>query len=419
MNKYQNKKVAILGYGLEGQDTERYLKNQSAKIKIFDQKFDQKYLGNLNEFEYVVRSPGVYRYLPEIVAAEKSGIKITSAVKIFFEECPGKIIAVTGTKGKGTTSTLIYEILKADGRDVYLSGNIGKPYLELLPKLTKDSFVIMEMSSFQLIDLDRSPNIAVVLNITSDHMDWHKNQEEYIDAKKNIVRYQLASDFAVINENYDLPKSFAKETKAKVVWFSKKTLDPKYKEKLLLRGEHNLENISAAVSVAKVLGINEDFILQTVRNFKGLEHRLELVTEVEGRTFYNDSFATGPQPTIAAINSFTEPETLILGGSDKGLDFSELGSVVSNKQNVKNIILIGQIREVIAKTFKGSPFKGKIYDLGFSSMKEIVDKAFEITEKGGVVILSPAAASFDMFKNYKDRGNQFKKAVQSLLNEQK
>jgi len=353
------------------------------------------------------------------VAAEKSGIKITSAVKIFFEECPGKIIAVTGTKGKGTTSTLIYEILKADGRDVYLSGNIGKPYLELLPKLTKDSFVIMEMSSFQLIDLDRSPNIAVVLNITSDHMDWHKNQEEYIDAKKNIVRYQLASDFAVINENYDLPKSFAKETKAKVVWFSKKTLDPKYKEKLLLRGEHNLENISAAVSVAKVLGINEDFILQTVRNFKGLEHRLELVTEVEGRTFYNDSFATGPQPTIAAINSFTEPETLILGGSDKGLDFSELGSVVSNKQNVKNIILIGQIREVIAKTFKGSPFKGKIYDLGFSSMKEIVDKAFEITEKGGVVILSPAAASFDMFKNYKDRGNQFKKAVQSLLNEQK
>ena len=404
------KKVAILGYGLEGRDAEKYVRSQGANITILDQKFDKNYLKNLDRFDIIVRSPGVYRYLPEIINAEKKGVEITSSLKIFFDNCPAKIIGVTGTKGKGTTSTLIYEILKNAGKDVYLAGNIGKPYLELLPKLTKDSFVVMELSSFQLIDLTKSPHIAVVLNITLDHLDWHKSKEEYINAKKNIVKYQTKNDFAVINSEYDVSKSFLELTKAKIILFSKGKLENKYKENLLLRGEHNLENIAAAVYVAKALKIKEDIILKTIRSFKGLEHRLELVKEVKGVSFYNDSFATGPQPTIAAIRSFIEPETLILGGSDKGLDYEDLRIEIRKRQNVINLILIGQMGDKIGRGIKNK----NILNFGKSTMENIVKKAFEITPKGGVVILSPAAASFDMFENYKDRGNQFKKAVQNL-----
>jgi UDP-N-acetylmuramoylalanine--D-glutamate ligase len=431
MNKYKGKKIALLGYGLEGHDVLEFLSKQGADITIYDQNENldksggeaippsrwntgENYLNDgLKDFDFIVRSPGVYRYIPEIVEAEKTGTKIISAIKIFFDECPASIIGVTGTKGKGTTSTLIYEILKADNRDVYLSGNIGKPYLELLPKLTKDFWVVMEMSSFQLIDMEISPHISVVLNITEDHLDWHKDREEYVNAKKNIVKFQEPSDFAILNEEYETTKNFALVAKGKVVFFSKKSLDKKFKEKLLLRGEHNLENIAAAVTVAKIVGVDEDKILQTVQLFKGLEHRLELVDTVNGITFYNDSFATGPQPTIAAINSFTEPETIILGGSDKGLDYQELGKVISGKENVKNVILIGSTAEKIEKSF-GRNLSFSIYHLAFASMTEIVKKAFEVSQKGGVVILSPASASFDMFKNYKDRGNQFKSAVHQL-----
>lgn len=408
-----NKKIAILGYGIEGQDAEKYLKKLGAEVTILDKKFDKNYLTNLGKFDIVVRSPGVYRYLPEIVKAENDGVEISSAIKIFFDNCPSKIIGVTGTKGKGTTSTLIYEILKKAGKDVYLAGNIGKPYLELLPKLTKDSFVVMELSSFQLIDLTKSPHIAVVLNITVDHLDWHKDREEYVNAKKNIVRYQSASDWAVINGEYETPKSFVDETKAKVVYFSKQLLENKFKEKLLLRGDHNLENIAAAVAVAKIIKVDETLIAETVRSFKGLEHRLELVGTVNGVTFYNDSFATGPQPTIAAINSFSEPETLILGGSDKGLSYQDLGNVINETKNIKNIILIGVTGPIIDK-YLDSNLQFTIYNLQKTNMAEIVKIAYKVAQPRGVVILSPASASFDMFKNYKDRGNQFKIAVHQI-----
>lgn len=399
---YKNKKIAILGYGIEGQDAEKYFKRKGDEVTILDQKFDKNYLKNLDGYDLIVRSPGV-RYFNE-------KLNLTSAIQIFFENCPGKIIGVTGTKGKGTTSTLIYEILKRDGKDVYLAGNIGKPYLELLGKLTNKSFVILEMSSFQLIDMTVSPNIAVVLNITSDHMDWHKSRKEYLNAKINIVSHQLSSDFAIVNEEYQSSKIFGKLTKAKVVFFSKKKLAGNYKKDLLLRGEHNLENIAAAVSVAQILKIKDDTILEALKSFKGLEHRLELVRVVNGISFYNDSFATGPQPTIAAIKSFSEPETLILGGSDKGLDFKDLRTEIEKRKNVLNLILIGEIGEKI-----GGGISGKnIISLGKTTMSEIVKKAYEVTPKGGVVILSPAAASFDMFENYKDRGYQFKKAVKEL-----
>ena len=424
MDKFRNKKVAVIGFGIEGKDAVAYLLDCGAKVTLFDKKKEdeldftgvekerislicgENYLGNgLKGFDYIIRSPGVYRYIPEIAEAEKEG-----SIKIFFDEFKGRTIGVTGTKGKGTTSTLIYEILKADEKDVYLSGNIGKPSLELLPKLNKDSWVVMELSSFQLMDMDKSPHIAVVLNITEDHMDWHKNRDEYVEAKKNIVRFQNKNDFAIINDEYDTPKTFEDLGGGKKILFSKKSLEEKYKKDLLLRGEHNLENIAAAVEASKAAGIDEEIILNTVKNFKGLEHRLELVGNINGVSYYNDSFATGPGATMAAINSFTEDETLILGGSDKGLDYSELRDLLKKKGNVKNLILIGDIGEKIGEEIEGK----NVINLGHASMSQIVEKAKELADPGGVVILSPAAASFDMFKNYKDRGNQFKEAVLRL-----
>ncbi|AKM83644.1 UDP-N-acetylmuramoylalanine--D-glutamate ligase [Candidatus Woesebacteria bacterium RIFOXYC1_FULL_31_51] len=411
---YKDKKVAIIGYGLEGQDCEKFLKDKGSYVTILDQKFDKNYLSNLEKFDLIVRSPGIYPYKKELIKVHENGIRITTPTHIFFDEFNGKVIAVTGTKGKGTTSTLIYEILKKAKFDVFLGGNIGKPLLELLPKLKSSSYVVMEISSFQLIDLPVSPDIAVILNITLDHLDWHESKEEYIEAKKNIVKYQNTSDWAIINKEYKVSSSFARKTKANIMYFSKKTLKNEFKKDLILRGEHNLENIAAAVSVSKVLNINEKIILEVVKNFKGLEHRLEFVRKFKDIKFYNDSFATGPQSTIAAINSFTEDETLILGGSDKGLDYLELGKIISKRKNCKNIILIGLIRNQIKKALVDAKFKGKIIDLGTSSIDKIVEKAFGITQKDGVVILSPAAASFDMFLNYKDRGNKFKEAVWNL-----
>lgn len=427
---FSSEKIAVLGVGLEGRDLINYLTQNYTNITVYDEKsrneLDLKGINikgisfvcgsgvfgekDLNNFYTIYRSPGIYRYRNELNSLEKKGVKISSAIKLFFELCPATIIGVTGTKGKGTTSTLIFNILKKADKKVYLAGNIGRPYLSLLSKLKKSDFVVLELSSFQLIDLNKSPHISVVLNITSDHLDWHKSIQEYVDAKSNIVKFQKPTDWAVINDEYKIPKSFSKETRGNIIFFNRNKLEDIYKKDLILRGEHNLENIAAAVSVAKILNIDEKIIIETVKNFKGLEHRLEFVREVNRIRFYNDSFATGPQPTIAAIKSFTEDQTLILGGSDKRLDYKELGKVIEETENVKNIILIGQIRDRIKKFIKTK----EIFDLGFSEMKTIVKKAFEITPKGGVVILSPASASFDMFKDYKDRGNQFKEVVRKL-----
>ena len=448
---FKNKKVAILGWGINGIDAAKYLANQDAKITIFDknEQLDFKNLnakdfnlslGNdylingLNNFDFVFRTPAVYRYLPELLEAEKSGATITSAIKLFFNECPGSIIGVTGTKGKGTTSTLIYEILKNDGKDVYLAGNIGYPVLELLPKLNKESIVVLELSSFQLIDLTRSPHISVVLNITTDHLDWHKDRKEYLEAKTNIVRHQKINDFVVLNYDYEDSKNFEKLTEAKKYFFSGKTqVKGSYVSnkklffnlneeefplgetgKLLLRGEHNWENISAAVCAAGIAKAKIETIRKTVFDFKGLEHRLELVREVGGVKFYNDSFSTNPQTSMAAIKSFEEPITLILGGSEKGLEYNELGKLISEKGNVKNVFLIGEIADKLDKSINQYKFSGNVDNLGRLDMKDLVELCLKKTISGGVVVLSPGTASFDMFNDYKERGKKFKEAVNNL-----
>lgn len=410
MIDFRDKKVAFLGYGIDNQDIEPWLKEQGAQITILDEKINPDAFKDLNNFDVLIRTPGVYRNRKEILEAEENGVIVTSKTKIFFDVCPTKnIIGVTGTKGKGTTSSLIFEILKLAGKDVYIGGNIGKGIFEFLPNLKSDSYVILELSSFQLMDLHTSPHIAVVLMTTSDHLDWHKDIEEYVEAKANISKHQTSEDFVIFNVQYE-----------KSVWIGNLGNGKKNKvqrsgwtKPLRLRGEHNKENIVAAAEVAKILNIDEEIVSKVAEEFKGLEHRLEEVDTVNGVTYYDDSISTTPETAIAAIQAFIEPIVLILGGSDKGSDFTKLAKVISKTKNVKAIFLIGVMAEKIQSSLNEFDIKIPVQK-GGEDMQEIFKNILKVAEVGDVVLLSPACASFGMFKDYKERGDLFKKEVLGL-----
>ena len=429
INHFKNKKIAVIGEGIEGISSAKYLKSKGAKVTILDQKQGGNYLDNLEDFDLVVRSPGV-----KIEMLEKyvSRDKITSQTKTFFDICPCPIIGVTGTKGKGTTSTLIYEMLKKDGKDAYLGGNIGNTPFDFFEHLKSSSVVVLELSSFQLLDLHKSPHIAVILMITSEHLDYHPNVLEYISAKRNIIKFQKATDFAIINRDYPASNESDVDALGKVFYVSRerevdngcfardgkiviRTKDreiPVFETKdLLLRGKHNYENVCAAVMAAYLAGVSIKNIQEVLADFAGLPHRLELVGVVSGAEYFNDSFSTTPETAIAAIEAFKEPEILILGGSSKNSNFQELGEVISKKGNIKAIIGIG-VEWVRIKPFIKS--KNIILIEGAKDMHTIVLAASKIAVSGDVVLLSPACASFDMFKNYKDRGEQFKEEVSRL-----
>lgn len=433
LEKYRNKKIAVLGgYGLEGLATCDYLTANGLNFDVLDKKTDPDYLNKVGGYEVIFRTPGIAPTTPELVSAEKSGVVMTSQIEEFFDLCPGKIIGVTGTKGKGTTSTIIYEILKAEGLDVYLGGNIGVPAISFLDDLKPDSWIILELSSFQLQTLKKSPYIAVVLNITSEHLDYHKDTTEYRQAKSNIVSHQTEDDFAVLNDDYEISKNFAKLTPASKYFFSRNhKVDGCYVDdkdqiiinvegenavianasELKLRGRHNLENVTAAALASFLAGSRPNVISTAVKSFAGLEHRLELVREVNGVSYYNDSFSTVPETAIAALDSFTEPIILIAGGSDKKSDYTELGKKIASS-NVKAIILVGEMAGQIQSSIPEA-FKGEIV-LGLTKMSGMVTKAASLADNGDVVLLSSACASFGLFENYKDRGDQFKDAVKRL-----
>lgn len=430
----RGKKIAVIGEGVEGKSSVEFLKKHGADVKIRDKSQGDDYLKDLDGFDLIVRSPGVR--LSDIVIHNSELIipKITSQTKLFMDLCPAPVIGVTGTKGKGTTSSLIFEMLKADGRDVYLGGNIGIPPLDFLEKLNPASWVVLEMSSFQLQDLDKSPHIAVMLMVTSEHMDYHKDTQEYIDAKRNILNHQASGDFAVINRDYPASNESDIHTNGKVYYFSREreveegafalgnqvilrvkgnsipVIDTR---ELLLRGDHNHENVSAATIAAYLAGVRVGTIIKVLQSFKGLEHRLELVGKINGVEYYNDSFSTTPETAIAAIKSFQNPEILILGGSSKNSDFSELGKVIGESENIKAIIGVGVEWQRIKEQIKNVRPETLIIE-GADSMEKIVLAASKLAVPGDVVLLSPACASFGMFKNYKDRGNQFKEEVNKL-----
>jgi len=453
---FKDKKVAILGLGLEGLSSVNFFSKKGALVTVFDRK-DKKeidsriikaleklkakfyggedYLNNLLNFDLIVRSPGIKLSEKKLRQAKEKGIEITSQTKLFFDISPAKIIGVTGTKGKGTTSSLIYEMLKKQGLDAYLVGNIGKPVLEELDTLNEHSIVVYELSSFQLLDLEKSPHIAVVLMITKEHLNYHKSVEEYIDAKRNIIRFQNPSDFVILNRDYPASNESDIFTKGKVFQISReqdlltdgvfvkdKTIFLKRNEELrklidikdiLLPGKHNLENICAAILAAMLSGVNDNNIISVLKNFKGLEHRLELVDTIKGVKYYDDSFSTTPETAIAAIEAFSDPEILILGGSSKNSDFSELGQIISEKENIKAIIGIGEEWEKIKISILSTKSKTFLVE-GAKTMEQVIKAVSKIAEIGDVVLLSPACASFGMFKNYKERGEQFKNEVRKL-----
>jgi UDP-N-acetylmuramoylalanine--D-glutamate ligase len=430
---FKDKKIAIIGSGVEGKSSEKYLKSKGAKVTILDQKNDADYLNNLSDYDLIVRSPGINPTLLKDIPKEK----LTSQTRLFFDLSPAKIIGITGTKGKGTTSSLIYQMLKKQGFDAYLGGNIGLPPFEFLDKLNVHSIVVLELSSFQLIDLEKSPHIAVMLMTTSEHLNWHKDLEEYINAKRNVLRFQKETDFSVINKDYLESRESDVETIGQVyyvsridecakgsfirdnaVWISDNDLEDKVinTSEILLPGEHNLENACASAMAAHLAGVETHNIAQVLRTFKGLEHRLELVAEAAGVKYYDDSFSTTPETAIAAINAFQAPEILILGGSSKKSDFTMLAETIKSAKNIKAIIGIGTEWEEIKKHLTNLSSEILVLE-GAKDMSAIVLGASKLAQSGDVVLLSPACASFDMFKDYKDRGNQFKTQVLALKNE--
>lgn len=435
-------RIAILGAGVEGLTTANYLRSEGEKdITICDEKLASlpkqlewagSQLGknafkDLEKFDVLYRSPGVAYTRPELDSVRK---KLTSQTRYFFEKCPCTIIGVTGTKGKGTTSSLISEMLKKSGRRVFLGGNIGVPPLTFLSEVNKDDVVVLELSSFQLQDLDASPHIAVVLGISDDHLDQHKTLDEYYSAKKNLVLNQGKDDVAVIEVDSSVSASFCDATSARVFQVS---LEKPQKQgafvkqgmmivadsesqmiigevgKTQLPGVHNVKNMLMAATAAHAAGAPVEAIAEVIREWCGLPHRLQLVAEKEGVKFYNDSASTNPSTTVAALRSFTQPMVLIAGGSDKNLDFAPLAREMVERKNLKRVILMGETKRKIEAAIDAVTVKrsAPLEIIFAESYMEAFMVAKLTAEAGDVVLLSPGCASFDMFKNYVERGDLF------------
>lgn len=425
--------VLILGYGVEGQDTHRYLHKfyPEVVVGIADQHniklpedlpaqlfLGEDYLKAAENFETVVRSPGIPAILPILQKAKESGRNITSATNIFFSECPGTIIGITGTKGKSTTASLIAKILAQKYPDVRLVGNIGNPALDYLENANQNTLFVIELSSYQLEDIRYSPFVAVILDIVPEHLDRYQNFENYVAAKKKIVKFQTPKDYVVFNQNHKISTDIASQSLAKQVHFSLTDSLPVADTPLLGRG--NRENLMAAIAVAKILKISYLAIRQAVKNFKPLPHRLEKIGEFRGITFYDDSISTIPQSTIHALEALGEKvETLIAGGFDRGLDYTELGKFLANRKGLKNIILFPDTGKKVwqavqaAKTKQKMPLHLMKFDVFL--MKQAVKIAFAKTGKGKICLLSPAAASYNLFKNFEDRGNEFERKVKGVF----
>lgn len=446
----KGKNIAIVGFGVEGVSLLHFAQSQNvARIAVFSEKEllpeFREVLENqrdvpvsvgpfpsLADYDVIFRSPSISPTRPAFLAAKEKGKTVTSVTNLFFSLCPCPVIGVSGTKGKGTTASLIYEMLKNDGKDAYLGGNIGVPPLDFLSKLTPQSVVVLELSSFQLWDAEMSPHISVLVMVTQEHLDVHADTQEYITAKSHLFSNQQDGDFAIINWDYPngqvigtsvrvplyktsihheySPGCFVKD---KTIVFSTEGREERIipVDEIFIPGTHNWQNACSAVAAAKLAGVSTEAIFQTLQTFHGLIHRLEFVREIGGVRYFDDSFSTTPETAGAAIAAFSEPKVVILGGSSKNSDFAELGKMLSESQSIRGIIGIGTEWPRIKSTIT-QPDIPMIE--GTKTMEEIVAAARGIAQSGDVVILSPACASFDMFKNYKDRGDQFKRIVNSL-----
>lgn len=440
-------KIAILGYGEQGRSAYDYWKNGN-EITICDsnpmltdlppgveQRLGPEYANNLDRYDLIIRSPSVHPR--DLVHANPPNIleRVTTVTEEFMRVCPAPIIGVTGTKGKGTTSSLIARILEQAGHRVHLGGNIGIPPLDLLRhNIEPNDWVVLELANFQLIDLRLSPDIAVCLMVVPEHMDWHSDVPEYIGAKQQLFRNQTTANLAVFNRINQLSVDIASVSMARKISFEvpeEGTLPNSSTgatitgdticmdrqpicniNEVTLPGRHNLQNVCAAIAATwDIVGGNTETIKQAIASFKGLEHRLEFVRQVAGVQYIDDSFGTTPETAIVALQAYTQPKVIILGGSDKGADYSELTETIA-RHNVRKVILIGQTASKIQAALDKIGYQN--YLLGGNSMLGIVALSQAQTQPGDIVLLSTASASFDMFNNYQDRGSQFKAAVQSL-----
>ncbi|HLD24875.1 MAG TPA: Mur ligase family protein [Patescibacteria group bacterium] len=397
MEEIQGKSVLIVGYGREGKSVAAWLRKHypALQIDITDkQKDGDNYLGQLKKYDTVIRSPGVSPYLPEIQQYITRGGHLTSPTNIFFSRVTGITIGITGTKGKSTTTSLIAHILTGRYPDVRLVGNIGSPMLDALDTAVKDTIFVVELSSHQLVDIRYSPHIAVLLNIVPEHLDYYPNFEAYRQAKENIFRFQKPGDHLVRSE------------KTNEIFTTK------------LLG--NRENISVAVRVARLMHVPDEMIQKQLATFAPLPHRLEFVGEFRGIRFYNDSLATIPEATIHALGALgSDVATLIAGGYDRSLDFSKLGEHLASHP-VQTLILFPDTGEKIWKATQAAQatlvtqVKQQTQKFDVNMMEEAVRLAYEHTPVGNICLLSPASASYNLFRDYADRGNQFKEWVLRL-----
>jgi UDP-N-acetylmuramoylalanine--D-glutamate ligase len=402
LEELKDKKILILGYGIEGRATQAFLRNvyPTMKVGLADQKDGLHYLEKQKEYDIVIKSPGIPK---ELVT-----IPYTTATNMFFANVKGITIGVTGSKGKSTTASLIYAILKEAGLKTRLAGNIGNPLLsELMLANNTDDIFVCELSSFQLSDIEYSPHISVILNLYPEHMDYHRSIDLYYDAKKNIVDNAKPQDYFIYNTSFEELKKTKGKTKAKSIPFIEKL--PFDASVVPLAGKHNLDNVKAAVTVAQVLRIEKNAIVNGIKNFKGLPHRLELIGTLRGITFYDDAIATIPQATIAAIDALGNIGTVFLGGQDRGYDFSELADVILSKK-IPNLVLFPEsgfqiLDEIKAKTST----LPKILET--KNMEEAVKFAFENTPMGSICLLSCASPSFSVWRNFEEKGELFQKFV--------
>lgn len=442
-NKLKSSKIAILGLGVSNIPLLEYLHNLGCDVVVFNTKpldknlidklntYKIKYYNKENAFDYlhgfdiIFRSPSILPTRKELVIAKEEGAVITSEIRELLHLAPCKVIGVTGSDGKTTTTTLINEILKANSYHTFLGGNIGTPLFTKLPEMKKEDIIVLELSSFQLMDMDISPDISIITNIAENHLDIHSSFEEYIDAKKNIFKYQDNKGILVTNADNEITNKFKGNGETRYFSRSKQTnyfyTDGTYiyyngkkilnKNDIKLRGIHNLENISTALTAVIDL-IDLDKSIEVIKNFNGVEHRLEFVREINNVKWYNDSVSSSPTRTIAGLYSYDEKIVLIAGGYDKHLDYTNIAKPILDK--VTKLILMGDTKEKIYNAVTTSVMNPNIEIYKCNTLQEVVDKAKEVAIPGEIVLFSPASASFDMFKNFADRGNQFKDLVNKL-----
>lgn len=434
----KGKKVGVLGVGVTNipilklllkcgaQPVARDRNEEVAKLVTdlgdIELKLGEHYLDDITE-EILFKTPGIRYDIPALCEARKNGCLITSEMEVFFELCPAKIIAVTGSDGKTTTTNIIERMLSHAGYRVILGGNIGKNVLGEIENITKQDIVVLELSSFQLQTMKKSPDIAVVTNISPNHLDWHTDMQEYVAAKENIVRYQKPGNLAVLNADNPPVCAFRNSAGGEVRMFSYEEISDGvyqkegsiwYRGKEILKtgdiaivGRHNVENYMAAIAAVYDLVSTED-ITYTAKNFSGVEHRIEFVREKDGVRYYNDSIATTPTRTLAGLKAFTRKVILIAGGYDKKIPFEPLTEPLA--KHVKNLILLGQTAPLLKQAAEAAGTEAPKIDV-CDTFEAAVELAHQYAQFGDIVLLSPACASFGMFKDYKERGRKFKEIV--------